>query len=608
MLLLEREYRKYVIFNTRSMNSQLQHLTNGQILQDYHNQEPNYYAFLKQNPSLKHNPTATAAAIATVAAAVATAASNTSKPTRVIQSDLPFYYSHHSTAPVLNDQEQYPSFKEFDNIVQEYLQNLSSKKRDKALVDQHRYSLILQVLKDPRNTAISTAQFRFWVKKMFQLAPTNSMDVVCHDNKPVAMREQIYSILVRAHREAHHGGRDKTSALVRRRYSWIPKELIARFVRQCPFCISRRNGCTSPTMNGVPKSPQTQIDQTSSPALPCLSSIDTKPSINTSMDYSVDTKPFEDVSCSEPLWQHDPAYYYQPPPPATAHPNPRMYLSMAASVATTAAAAAVASSSTYIGGPPTPSSPFDASFYYSQQQNNHNHHNHNHNHHHNHHNHNNSNSGMEFLSSSFGGNYYLNDSQAEPYSILDRRSSHNASDISYTDPMDDYPSSSESSCSSLVIIPGSSNDHQTLTQLTQHQQIQALSVLSYASSPPSSEPSLSASPQNLSSDQTTHRIKGEELNRIDTRQASLLANPPVGVQTSQSGYNNGTLFLASANSTFYSPPSPECSESSSPPTSPTDGPSPPPSAYSFVPLSHPSIGNGNTLQNQMDLLSHHRLI
>lgn len=110
-----------------------------------------------------------------------------------------------------NDQDQYPSYEEFDAIVQDYLQNLSSKKRDKALIDQARYSMILQVLKDPRNTAVSTAQFRFWVKKMFQLTPRQ---VVCHDGKPVAMREQIYGILVRAHREAHHGGRDKTSALV----------------------------------------------------------------------------------------------------------------------------------------------------------------------------------------------------------------------------------------------------------------------------------------------------------------------------------------------------------------------------------------------------------
>ncbi|GAN09884.1 conserved hypothetical protein [Mucor ambiguus] len=156
-----------------------------------------------------------------------------------------------------NDQDQYPSYEEFDAIVQDYLQNLSSKKRDKALIDQARYAMILQVLKDPRNTAVSTAQFRFWVKKMFQLT---SRQIVCHDGKPVAMREQIYGILVRAHREAHHGGRDKTSALVRRRYSWIPKELIARFVRHCPFCISRRNGSQqSPLSLGIflPATPPT---------------------------------------------------------------------------------------------------------------------------------------------------------------------------------------------------------------------------------------------------------------------------------------------------------------------------------------------------------------
>ncbi|KAI8048758.1 uncharacterized protein B0P05DRAFT_480868 [Gilbertella persicaria] len=145
------------------------------------------------------------------------------------------------------DYQQFLTIRAFDAIVNDYLQNLSSKKRDKALVDNHRYSLILQVLKDPRNTAISTAQFRFWVKKMFRLSTTvDNIEYVCHDDKPVATREDIYFILTRAHKEAHHGGRDKTSALVRKRYSWIPKELIARFVRHCPFCISRRNDTNRP--------------------------------------------------------------------------------------------------------------------------------------------------------------------------------------------------------------------------------------------------------------------------------------------------------------------------------------------------------------------------
>jgi hypothetical protein len=138
-----------------------------------------------------------------------------------------------AAAAMFNDNDQYPTYEDFQCIVQEYLDNLSPKKRDKALVDQHRYTLILQVLKDPRNTAISTAQFRFWVKKMFQLAPTDTLDIVCHDNKPVAMREQIYEILVRAHREAHHGGRDKTSALV----SIVYKKIIRDFLHTRPAKI-----------------------------------------------------------------------------------------------------------------------------------------------------------------------------------------------------------------------------------------------------------------------------------------------------------------------------------------------------------------------------------
>lgn len=134
-------------------------------------------------------------------------------PSNGMLSNVPARPPQYQSTHHYNDQDQYPSYEEFDAIVQVYLQNLSSKKRDKALIDQARYAMILQVLKDPRNTTVSTAQFRFWVKKMFRLTFSSGQRVY-HDGKPVAMREEIYGILVRAHREAHHGGRDKTSALV----------------------------------------------------------------------------------------------------------------------------------------------------------------------------------------------------------------------------------------------------------------------------------------------------------------------------------------------------------------------------------------------------------
>lgn len=107
-----------------------------------------------------------------------------------------------------------PSKGEFDAVVEDYLSRLSLKKRDKALIDQGRYIMIREVLKNPKDTSVSTAQFRFWVKKMFSFFP-GSQDVIYHDGKPVATKEDIYAILVAAHREANHGGRDKTSAIVR---------------------------------------------------------------------------------------------------------------------------------------------------------------------------------------------------------------------------------------------------------------------------------------------------------------------------------------------------------------------------------------------------------
>ena len=85
--------------------------------------------------------------------------------------------------------------------------------------------------------------------------------IVCHEEKPVAVREMLYRVLVEAHGSCHHGGRDKTSSKVRQSWSWyvqmapffilicsvltadcrVPKELIARFVKKCPTCVANRS-------------------------------------------------------------------------------------------------------------------------------------------------------------------------------------------------------------------------------------------------------------------------------------------------------------------------------------------------------------------------------
>ncbi|KLJ07624.1 hypothetical protein EMPG_16903 [Blastomyces silverae] len=129
-----------------------------------------------------------------------------------------------ASEPVLPPLEGFPDVVEFDQLVASYVQDLSVKKQDKALIHSRRARNIRTVLIDPKNTGVESAQFRFWVKKMFKLEPNDgrtpdSKRLICHEGKPVAIREKLFKILTRAHQQCQHGGRDKTSAQVRRIYS-----------------------------------------------------------------------------------------------------------------------------------------------------------------------------------------------------------------------------------------------------------------------------------------------------------------------------------------------------------------------------------------------------
>ena len=142
--------------------------------------------------------------------------------------------------PVYQPQESYsgfPTAAQFNSMLGEYLSSLSPKKQAKALLTQQMYDDILSVLLHPTETKVGSAQFRFWSKKMFKLVSTQVAHIVIHENKPVAVKEQLYDVLVQCHRQASHGGRDKTAAQVRKFYSWVPKELIAKFVKGCPSCV-----------------------------------------------------------------------------------------------------------------------------------------------------------------------------------------------------------------------------------------------------------------------------------------------------------------------------------------------------------------------------------
>ncbi|KAF9813680.1 hypothetical protein IEO21_05451 [Rhodonia placenta] len=152
-----------------------------------------------------------------------------------------------------------PSRVQYKCIEEDYLKSLHIRKREKALLNQALFDKIWDVLHDPQSILVGTPQFRWWVRKMFVLSYTrstlssvethtvedysaDSVPVVLHENRPVALKDQIYDVLCYCHDLAKHGGRDKTTAVVREHYSWIPKELIAQFVKACPTCVYKKTG------------------------------------------------------------------------------------------------------------------------------------------------------------------------------------------------------------------------------------------------------------------------------------------------------------------------------------------------------------------------------
>ncbi|CAE6408944.1 unnamed protein product [Rhizoctonia solani] len=163
-----------------------------------------------------------------------------------------------------------PSRPEFTKAVDRYLSALSSKKISKALITQQLYEDIIFNLKCEKNNrpGIGTPQFRFWCRKHFVLiiiprlrirervetpgsvttlpighqddGDSDDVEVVAHDGQPVVTRETIYDILIKCHSLANHAGRDKTTALVKQNYSWVPKVLIGEFIKLCPICRSKK--------------------------------------------------------------------------------------------------------------------------------------------------------------------------------------------------------------------------------------------------------------------------------------------------------------------------------------------------------------------------------
>lgn len=148
----------------------------------------------------------------------------------------------------------FPSYAQYKQVETTYLQSLTPRRQGKALISQSLFDRIWDVLHQPEAQG-ETAQFRFWARKMFTISKTHRVtlgvvddrdetphEVLLHDNLLVAIQEQLYDLLCYCHGSTGHGGRDKTCALIRKHYTWVPKDLVSNFIKACPTCIMKKCG------------------------------------------------------------------------------------------------------------------------------------------------------------------------------------------------------------------------------------------------------------------------------------------------------------------------------------------------------------------------------
>jgi hypothetical protein len=178
-----------------------------------------------------------------------------------------------------DDLSGFPTYAQYKQVENAYIQSLTPRRQTKALISQAMFDRIWDVLQHPERQG-ETAQFRFWVRKMFTISKTHRntlgvvvddnnevpQEVLLHDNLLVAVQEQLYDLLCYCHGMSGHGGRDKTCSLIRKHYTWVPKDLVSSFVKACPTCVLKKCGGFD-SSNTQPNGYDCKIEDMSIPAL-----------------------------------------------------------------------------------------------------------------------------------------------------------------------------------------------------------------------------------------------------------------------------------------------------------------------------------------------------
>ncbi|KAF0454398.1 retrotransposon nucleocapsid protein [Gigaspora margarita] len=131
-------------------------------------------------------------------------------------------------------------YQTFNEIIDEYLQSLSEKKRSKALITEDMANKYLQILKDPINSSIANSNMWHQVKNNYSSQRIGGIEILMCKGKPIALKEILYYIIAEEHLTVGHGGARNTYTEVSDKYHGVKRCLVDRFVKKCKTCKSQR--------------------------------------------------------------------------------------------------------------------------------------------------------------------------------------------------------------------------------------------------------------------------------------------------------------------------------------------------------------------------------
>ncbi|CAF1333678.1 unnamed protein product, partial [Didymodactylos carnosus] len=132
----------------------------------------------------------------------------------------------------------------FYDDVEEYINSLQEKYREKTVIKKHTCDKILKALsleKGKCSDSLST-NFVYWCRQKFIIVKLANVDVVCcaKNRKPVCVYEALFTVIKECHESISHGGRDKTLSEINSHYSWVPKVVVEIYLKSCVACQVRK--------------------------------------------------------------------------------------------------------------------------------------------------------------------------------------------------------------------------------------------------------------------------------------------------------------------------------------------------------------------------------